>query len=77
MNLLSCIDRWGLEIADRIAHASGEHKLTYGDLITRSTSLAAYLTQTLPDDRSPVAVLGHKQPQMLRVRKSITSRGMV
>jgi D-alanine--poly(phosphoribitol) ligase subunit 1 len=65
MNLLSCIDRWGQEIADRIAHASGEHKLTYGDLITRSTSLAAYLTQTLPDDRSPVAVLGHKQPHML------------
>ncbi len=24
-----------------------------------------YLAQNLPDDRSPVAVLGHKQPEML------------
>jgi D-alanine--poly(phosphoribitol) ligase subunit 1 len=65
MNLLAEIDRWGADDPDRLAHLSGGHALTYGELARRSDALASYLAQALPDDRSPVPVIGHKQPEML------------
>jgi D-alanine--poly(phosphoribitol) ligase subunit 1 len=50
---------------DRVAHVSGSRTMTYAELCQRSDALAAHLLRTLPDDGSPVAVVGHKEPEML------------
>jgi D-alanine--poly(phosphoribitol) ligase subunit 1 len=65
MNLLDRIDSWGRLAPDHPAHISGGQRLTYGDLLERSDALAAHLARVLPDDASPVAVVGHKEPEML------------
>jgi D-alanine--poly(phosphoribitol) ligase subunit 1 len=65
MNLIERIDHWGQVAPDRLAHISADRSLTYAELIRRSNNLAACLVRTLPDDRCPVAVLGHKEPEML------------
>jgi D-alanine--poly(phosphoribitol) ligase subunit 1 len=39
--------------------------MTYGELIARARGLAAHLCQVLPDDGAPVAVVGHKEPEMV------------
>src|SRR5215469_15351863 len=65
MDLLDHIDHWGRTAPDRLAHVSRHGLLTYGELRRRSDALAAHLKRTLPDDRSPVAVLGHKEPEVL------------
>ena len=65
MELLAEIDRWGRATPDRIAHRSGERTLTYGELLTRSDSLAGWLQAELGDGRAPIAVRGHKEPEML------------
>ena len=65
MDLIERIDRWGKVAPDRVAHSSGGRTLTYGDLLARSDALAAHLASTLHDDKSPVAIIGHKEPEML------------
>lgn len=65
MDLVAQIDRWGVTAPDRPAHISGGRLLTYGQLKAGSAGLAARLVATLPGDRSPVAVIGHKEPEML------------
>lgn len=59
------IQHWARVNPSRIAHISGEERLTYGDLWERSDDLAAWLIQAQPGDRSPVIVRGHKEPGML------------
>src|SRR5215471_14251661 len=39
--------------------------LSYGELGRRSDALAVHLTNRFGDDRSPIAVLGHREPEML------------
>jgi D-alanine--poly(phosphoribitol) ligase subunit 1 len=65
MSLLDRIDAWGRTHPDRPAHVSRHGRLTYGELRRRSDAVAAHLARVLPDDRSPVAVLGHKEPEVL------------
>ena len=65
MNLIARIDHWNAVAPDAVAHISGDRTLTYGQLCTRSHALAAYLTERFGDDRSPIAVLGHREPEML------------
>jgi D-alanine--poly(phosphoribitol) ligase subunit 1 len=65
MHLIERIDRWARETPDRAAHISGERTLTFGELTRRSDALAAWLQGEFGDDRSPVAVHGHKEPEML------------
>ena len=65
MDLLERIDHWGRVSPARLAHRSGDATLTYGDLLTRSDALAAWLGVELGDNRAPVAVHGHKEPEML------------
>ncbi len=65
MDLLERIDRWGRETPERIAHISGKQTLTYAELTRRSNALAASLSNQLPDDHSPIAIQGHKEPEML------------
>ena len=56
---------WGVERPDHVALASGSRHVTYGELISRAHGLAAHLSSVLPDDGSPVAVVGHKEPEMV------------
>jgi D-alanine--poly(phosphoribitol) ligase subunit 1 len=48
-----------------LAQVTGTRTLTYGDLKVQSDFLAAHLSGRLADDRSPIAVIGHKEPEML------------
>ena len=65
MDLVQRIGHWGQVAPERLAHVSAGRRLTYGELARRSDSLANYLTRQLPDDHSPLAVYGHKEPEML------------
>ena len=65
MDLIAQIDMWGDQVASRPAHVSGTEVLTYGQLKQRSDQFASHLSHLLPPDHSPVAILGHKQPEML------------
>ncbi|PYL34008.1 MAG: hypothetical protein DMF38_09765 [Verrucomicrobia bacterium] len=64
MNLIEQIDHWALAAPNAIAHISGDKRLTYGELRRRSDALAAHLTKRF-GNRSPIAVLGHLDPEML------------
>jgi len=65
VNLIERIDRWGRVAPRAIAHVSGDQTLTYGELCMRSDALAAYLAERFGNDRAPIAVLGHREPEML------------
>ena len=65
MNLIEQIDHWALAAPNAIAHISGDTRLTYGELRRRSDALAAHLRKRFGNDRSPIAVLGHREPEML------------
>jgi len=65
VNLIEQIDRWALAAPNAIAHISGDQRLTYGELRRRSDLLAMQLAKRFGDDRSPIAVLGHREPEML------------
>jgi D-alanine--poly(phosphoribitol) ligase subunit 1 len=65
MDIVALIDRWGTSAPNRAAHISAGRTLTYGELVQSSDALASDLLKTLPQDRSPVVVLGHKEPEML------------
>lgn len=65
MNLIQRIDHWGTAAPETIAHISGDTVLTYGQLRRDSDAVASYLTRHLGNDCSPIAVLGHREPEML------------
>jgi D-alanine--poly(phosphoribitol) ligase subunit 1 len=65
VNLIERIDHWAAVVPDAVAHISGDRRLTYGELRRRSDTLASYFTGRFADDRSPIAVLGHREPEML------------
>lgn len=65
LDVVARIDAWAERGGARLAHVSGQHTMSFAQLRDRSDRLAHALTQRLPDDRSPIAVLGHKEPEML------------
>lgn len=65
MNLIERIDYWATVAPEAVAHISGDRRLTYGELRRRSDALASYFTGRFADDRSPIAVLGHREPEIL------------
>ena len=65
MHLLDQIAHWVRVAPDRIAQISNDRTITYGELGARSDSLAAWLDRELGDRRVPVAIHGHKEPEML------------
>jgi D-alanine--poly(phosphoribitol) ligase subunit 1 len=65
VNLIQRIDHWAAAVPGAIAHLSGDRRLTYGELRQRSDGLASYLTERFGDDRRPIAVLGHREPEMM------------
>ena len=65
MNLIERIDRWATVAPGATAHISDGRAVTYGELRTRSDTLACYLAERFGEDRRPIAVLGHREPEML------------
>jgi D-alanine--poly(phosphoribitol) ligase subunit 1 len=65
VNLIERIDQWALTAPGAIAHISRDRMLTYGELRRRSDALAAYLTDRFGAGRAPIAVLGHRESEML------------
>ena len=65
MNLIERIDRWATVAPEATAHISDGRAVTYGELRTRSDTLACYLAERFGEDRRPIAVLGHREPEML------------
>jgi D-alanine--poly(phosphoribitol) ligase subunit 1 len=49
----------------RIAHISDDRRLTYAELWGRASALAAQLQHQHADQDGPVAIRGHKEPEML------------
>src|SRR5712691_8765728 len=74
-NLLERIDDWANTAPQRVAHISGDRRLTYGELVSRSDVLADHLAGTLPDERCPVVVVGHKEPELLIAFLGIAKSG--
>src|SRR6266705_1521711 len=65
MHLIERIDRWAAVAPEATAHISDGRTLTYSELRRQSVALACYLTERLGEDRRPIAVLGHREPEML------------
>src|SRR5262245_15767336 len=65
MDVLDRIDAACRRAPDRIAHRSGDRTLAYAELRRSSDALAGAIVRQLSGDRSPIAVVGHKEPEML------------
>ena len=65
MDVLDRIDAACRRVPGRIAHRSEDRTLTYAELRRRSDALAASIVSRLPGDRSPIVVVGHKEPEVL------------
>jgi D-alanine--poly(phosphoribitol) ligase subunit 1 len=64
MDIIQRIDDWAKVHPQRVAHKSSGQTLTYGELALQSNKLADHLSRALPDDGSPVVLLGHKEIEM-------------
>jgi D-alanine--poly(phosphoribitol) ligase subunit 1 len=65
MDIACIVDDWGARTPERLAHVSAGRTMTYAELRGRSDAVAGHLLRSLPECGSPVAVLGHKEPEML------------
>jgi D-alanine--poly(phosphoribitol) ligase subunit 1 len=65
MYLLDRIDAWRERAPDRLAHVSPGGSLTYAELGSGADAVAAFVQSAVPDDASPIVVVGHKEPEML------------
>src|ERR1700749_1545091 len=65
MASIDALHRAAQNLPDQIARISEVRTLTYGELGKRSDALAAHFTERFPGDKSPVAIIGHKEPEML------------
>ncbi len=65
--IIDQIDNWGKKSPGKICHRSSRASLTYGELLHHSNTVARYLTEQLKNQplTVPVAVYGHKEPEML------------
>jgi acyl-CoA synthetase (AMP-forming)/AMP-acid ligase II len=65
MDIIERVDRAGQDYPDKIAHISNDRTLTYAELAEKSDAIARHLAEKFPGDFSPVAISGHKEPEML------------
>jgi D-alanine--poly(phosphoribitol) ligase subunit 1 len=63
--LIERLEHWIRHTPERFAHTVGERQTTYRELGERADAVAAHVTRTLPNDGSPIAIIGHKEPEML------------
>ncbi|HLA08898.1 MAG TPA: D-alanine--poly(phosphoribitol) ligase subunit DltA [Anaerolineales bacterium] len=64
MDIIERIDHWAQVNPEKAAHISSGQTLTYAGLFVQSNKLAEYLMNALPDDNSPIVILGHKHIEM-------------
>lgn len=64
-SLLARIESWIRETPDAIAHVVGTRRTTYRELGVMVDAVAAMLQREVPDDGAPVAIFGHKEPEMI------------
>src|SRR5688572_31641403 len=64
MDIVQKIDDWAKVHPQRVAHKSSGQTLTYQELAVRSNKLADHLSRALPNDGSPIVLLGHKEIEM-------------
>ena len=62
-SVIDIIEDIAAENPDRTAVESSEGTLTYGQLWQQSEEIAGRLSASLGDNRKPVMVYGHKNPQ--------------
>jgi D-alanine--poly(phosphoribitol) ligase subunit 1 len=74
VEIVERIDYWGERAPDHAAYVSGGRTLAYGELCRRSDALAARLAASLPE-KSPVVVLGHKEPELLIAHLGVVKSG--
>ena len=65
MDILERLRYWSHIHPDQPAHCSDGRLLTYRELEDHSDALAAHLSSFAPDNHAPLAVVGHKEPEML------------
>lgn len=65
MDILERLRYWSHTYPDHPAHSSDGRLLTYRELEGFSDTLAAQLAAMAPDKDTPLAVVGHKEPEML------------
>lgn len=65
MDLLAAFDEQARRFPDRLAQRSGERSMTYAELSRRAGHLAAWLSEHVTERGAPVAIIGHKEPEML------------
>ena len=65
LHLLDRIDHWAALCPERLAVWSGARTLTWAALVSQSDTLALWLEAELEGRPGPVAVHGHKEPEML------------
>jgi len=65
VNLIEIIDNYAAICPERIVHRYRGSSLTYGQLKKRSDALASFVIGTFGRDKTPIAVFGHKQQEML------------
>jgi D-alanine--poly(phosphoribitol) ligase subunit 1 len=65
MEIIERIDRWASKAPSHWAHVSGSQRMCYLELTRFSNILAGYLSKSLPDDKSPIVICGHKENEML------------
>jgi D-alanine--poly(phosphoribitol) ligase subunit 1 len=65
MDIIEGIDRAAQDYPNKIAHVSADRTLTHGELARKSDAIAKHLAEKYPGDHSPVAIVGHKEAEML------------
>lgn len=65
MNILQSIYRYGISTPQKVAFQNGRDCMTYQELDQISDRLACFLEKTCGENKSPVAVYGHKQSYMV------------
>ena len=63
--LLEQIEKWAVETPDQTAFVWRDAKITYRQLKEDSDALASWISSQYEDDRSPIMVYGHMQPEMI------------
>jgi D-alanine--poly(phosphoribitol) ligase subunit 1 len=65
MDFLSRFESWATQAPQRLAYRNLDRSWTYGDLRSAADALATWLSDELGPSREPIAVYGHKEPEML------------
>ncbi|PGZ95919.1 D-alanine--poly(phosphoribitol) ligase subunit 1 [Bacillus pseudomycoides] len=65
MKLLEQIEKWAVETPDQTAFVWRDAKITYRQLKEDSDALAYWISSQYENDRSPIMVYGHMQPEMI------------